>query len=320
MAVDVDSGQTMMIVPRKSRSELIFDGGLDDFEQIKAETGADWVFYDDEAVGELQDRFQMSRIHTHDADELVAAFPLLASYDIDDARLRSYIFSARMEKSAKELELLRISAQVTSKAHENVIRSMVPGTTEYETESKFLFECNNCGLRFQSYIPIVGAGKNGAVLHYGMRAHAGALRQHSNKGRTLTAAAAAWPGRAWRAAVANDGPVNDGDIVLIDAAGEYRGYTSDVTRTFPANGVYSSAQRMIYTIVLDAQKAAIAEAGPGVSWSTLTSTANRKLVEGLLYHGILIDGDVDELLNAGVLSYVIRGAGHWLKRKKACAR
>jgi len=172
VAIDVDSGQTMMFVPRKSRSELIFDGGLDDFEQIKAETGADWVFYDDEAVGELQDRFQMSRIHTHDADELVAAFPLLASYDIDDTRLRSYIFSARMDKSTKELELLRVSAQVTSKAHENVIRSMVPGTTEYETESKFLFACNNCGLRFQSYIPIVGAGKNGAVLHYGTQAHA----------------------------------------------------------------------------------------------------------------------------------------------------
>ena len=60
----------------------------------------------------------------------------------------------------------------------------------------------------------------------------------------------------------NDGPVANGDIVLVDAAGEYRGYTSDVTRTYPANGVYSQAQRAIYQAVLDAQTSAIAVSGP----------------------------------------------------------
>jgi Xaa-Pro aminopeptidase len=229
LAVDVDSGEALLFVPRKSRSELIFDGGVDDFEVIKEQTGVNFVFYDDEAVRELQARYALARIHTMDEEALVAEFPLLAQYTIDDSRLASYSFTARQEKNPTEIALLRVSTLVTSKAHEAIMRTMVPGTTEYETEARFLYECNTCGLRFQSYIPIVGAGNNGAVLHY----------------------------------VRNDAPVRDGDLVLVDAAGEYRGYTSDVTRTYPANGVYSGPQRAVYQTVLDAQQAAIALAGPG---------------------------------------------------------
>ena len=229
LAVDIDSGEALLFVPRKSRSELIFDGGLDDFEQIKRDTGVDEVFYDDEAVREIQARYSLARINTMDEEALVDAFPLLSQYTIDDSRLWSYSFTARQEKSETELNLLRVSALITSKAHESIMRSTLPGTTEYEIEARFLFECNTCGLRFQSYIPIVGAGKNGAVLHY----------------------------------VRNNAPVRDGDLVLVDAAGEYYGYTSDVTRTYPANGVFSPAQRAVYQTVLDAQQAAIAVSGPG---------------------------------------------------------
>ena len=183
MTVDVDSGEALLFVPRKTRSELIFDGGLDDFDQIKRETGVDDVFYEDEAVSVLQARYPLTTIHTIDADALVAAFPQIAQYTISDARLASFAFTARQEKLPMEIELLRISAAVTSKAHESIIRWTRPTTTEYEIESRFLHECNNCGLRFQSYTPIVGAGKNGAVLHYGAAAQALRRQPRSAQGR-----------------------------------------------------------------------------------------------------------------------------------------
>lgn len=174
----------------------------------------------------------------------------------------------RQVKTEREVELLKIASYVTSGAHESIMQAVQPtGWTESDLESLFLYECYNCGLRFQAYTGIFGAGKNGAVLHY----------------------------------IKNDAPVHNGDMVLVDAAGEYRGYTSDLTRTFPSNGFFTYEQTLIYSTVLNAQKAAIEACAPGVSWSTITSTANRKLVEGLVAANILV-GSVEELLVANVLS------------------
>src|SRR5690606_26471165 len=83
-----------------------------------------------------------------------------------------------------------------------------------------------------AYEPIVGAGANACVLHYR----------------------------------ANDAPLAEGDLLLIDAGAEYQCYASDVTRTFPVNGRFTPAQRAIYSVVLEAQQAAIAAAVPGASW------------------------------------------------------
>ena len=63
--------------------------------------------------------------------------------------------------------------------------------------------------------------------------------------------------------VQNDGVLEDGDLLLIDAGCELDGYASDITRTFPVNGRFSAPQREVYELVLAAQAAAIAAVRPG---------------------------------------------------------
>lgn len=103
-------------------------------------------------------------------------------------------------------------------------------------------------LRQAAYTSIVGSGVNSAILHYS----------------------------------ANARQVQNGDLVLVDAGGEYEGYGTDITRTFPANGTFTAPQREIYQIVLDAQKAAIDAIKPGVSFTNLTSIALHTMAQGLL--------------------------------------
>src|SRR5690606_26802104 len=108
---------------------------------------------------------------------------------------------------------------------------------------------------------IVGAGANACVLHYR----------------------------------ANNAPLRDGDLLLLDAGAELDWYAADVTRTFPVNGRYSSAQRAIYTLVLRAQEAAIAAAVPGASWIAPHEAAVQVLAEGMLALG-LVKGTLQQVL------------------------
>ena len=78
------------------------------------------------------------------------------------------------------------------------------------------------GSRYPSYTPIVAGGKNACILHY----------------------------------IDNNQSIEDGDLVLVDAGCEYGMYASDITRTFPINGKYSSEQRAVYDVVLEAHNAA----------------------------------------------------------------
>jgi len=110
--------------------------------------------------------------------------------------------------------------------------------------------------------------------------------------------------------VKNDVQVQDGDLILVDAAGEHLGYTSDVTRTYPANGKFTADQALVYNIVLQSQLAAIQLCRPGVSWSTVNNAATNEMVKGLQVGGFLI-GTVEQLLAAGVVgTFMPHGLGH----------
>src|SRR5690606_37398153 len=115
-----------------------------------------------------------------------------------------------------------------------------------------------------SYNTIVGAVANGCVLHYR----------------------------------ANAAPMRDGDLVLIDAGAEYRGYAADITRTFPANGRFTPEQRALHDLVCAAQVAALAQARPGVAYEAGHEAAVETLVEGLLQLGLL-KGDARALIADG---------------------
>jgi Xaa-Pro aminopeptidase len=124
----------------------------------------------------------------------------------------------------------------------------------------------------------VGAGKNGCILHY---------TQNSSK-------------------------IKSGDLVLIDAGCELDFYAADITRTFPANGKYSPAQKALYQVVLDSQIAAIAAIKAGVAWNVPHDVTVQVITQGLVDLGLL-NGDVKELIaTAAYKDFYMHRAGHWL--------
>ncbi len=192
--------------------------------------------------------------------------------------LSHLLHDLRLYKSAHELKLMRRAAEITAGAHVRAMRCARPGGTEAGLEAELIYEFMRNGARFPAYPCIVGAGRNACVMHY----------------------------------VRNDGPLKDGDLVLIDAGCEYRYYAADVTRTFPINGRYSGVQRALYEVVLRAQLDAIAAMRPGAAFNQPHDTAVHTMVEGLVELGLL-HGNVDELIaEERYKQFCVHKSSHWL--------
>ena len=145
--------------------------------------------------------------------------------------VRPLIAGLRVTKDDREIELIHKAANASIAAHLAAMHAMKPGITEREISALMQYEWGKRGCERPSYSPIVGSGFYSTVLHY------------SEDSQTI----------------------QNGDVVVIDAAGEYSMYASDITRTLPANGKFTPRQREIYDIVLGAQQAAIAAFRPGKS-------------------------------------------------------
>jgi Xaa-Pro aminopeptidase len=127
-------------------------------------------------------------------------------------------------------------------------------------------------------VPIVGGGANACVLHY----------------------------------IANRDPLNDGDLLLIDAGAEYDGYASDITRTFPVNGKFNAQQKDLYEIVLAAQLQAIEEVREGNAWEHVHETAVKIATQGMIDLGILTTSLEEALEEEHFKDYYVHNTGHWL--------
>ena len=184
----------------------------------------------------------------------------------------------RLVKSNEEIELMRKSCEIAANAHINVMKNAKLGMTEFDLESMYLNEFKKGGSRFPSYNPIVAGGKNACVLHY----------------------------------IDNNKTINDGDMVLVDAGCEYGLYASDITRTFPINGKYSSEQREIYNIVLEAHNKACQAIKVGASCLEPQIESETVLSQGLKDIGLL-HGSLDEILEKKLFrEFYYHKIGHWL--------
>jgi len=191
--------------------------------------------------------------------------------------LSHLLHDLRLYKSRNELRLMRKSAKIAAEAHVRAMRATRPGMNEHEIEAELLHAFRRHGA-VPSYEPIVGGGANGCVLHYR----------------------------------ANNAPLHDGDLLLIDAGAEYACYASDITRTFPVNGRFSAEQRALYDIVLDAQLAAIDEVRPGRSFDAYHQAAVRTITRGLIKLGLL-QGSLDKNLREQTYRrFYMHKTGHWL--------
>ena len=183
----------------------------------------------------------------------------------------------RLFKSADELALMQRAADISVQAHEAAMRAARPGIHEYELQAEVerVFRMHDA---HPAYNSIVGAGSNACVLHY-----------RDNRGKA-----------------------REGELVLIDAGAEYRGYAADITRTFPVNGRFSPAQRALHDLVGKAQAAALAMALPGNPWSAIHDAAVETLTDGLLSLGLL-KGKLKKNIDDGSYQRFYRHkTGHWL--------
>lgn len=191
---------------------------------------------------------------------------------------RPMLSEMRLIKSPNEIRLMQQAGQITALGHIKAMQTTRPNRFEYEIESDILHEFNRHCARFPSYNSIVAGGSNACILHY----------------------------------TENDRPLNDGDLVLIDAGCEFAMYAGDITRTFPVNGKFSQPQREIYELVLKAQKRAIELLIPGNSIKQANDEVIRIKTQGLVDLGIL-KGDVDTLIEQQAYrQFYMHGLGHWL--------
>ena len=188
------------------------------------------------------------------------------------------IHELRVLKSPEEIEIMQRAADIAAEAHCEAMKAVQPGMNEYEVEALIERVFRERGAAAPAYTSIVGAGPNATVLHY----------------------------------INNDGQLRDGDLLLVDAGAEYKGYASDITRTFPINGRFTKPQREIYELVLKAQKACVEMVRPGVTHDQLKQHSIEVLTEGMVQLGLL-KGDPEELIKEKKHEqFYMHGLGHML--------
>lgn len=192
--------------------------------------------------------------------------------------VRSLIDEMRIIKDQHEIAIMRRAARISAAAHVRAMRASRPGRFEFEIEAELEHEFRMGGSKAPAYGSIVASGRHACVLHYR----------------------------------ANGAQLADGDLLLIDAGCELDGYASDITRTFPVSGRFTGAQRTLYDIVLEAQRAAIAATRPGLRFIDPHDAAVKVLVQGLIDCG-LISGTLDSAIESGAYRrFYMHRTGHWL--------
>ena len=196
----------------------------------------------------------------------------------------------RLMKDSHEIAILRRAGKISAGAHVRAMQTSAAmlrdgvkgGLREYHLEAELLHEFRRQGSQFPAYGSIVAAGANACILHYR----------------------------------AGDTELKAGQLCLIDAGCELDGYASDITRTFPADGKFTPAQRTLYDIVQAAQEAAVQVTKPGKRFLDPHEAATRVLVEGMLDTGLLPKakhGKVDDVLESGAYrQFYMHRTGHWM--------
>jgi Xaa-Pro aminopeptidase len=188
------------------------------------------------------------------------------------------VHEMRVLKSPDEIELMQRAADIAAEAHVEAMKTVRPGMKEYEVEAQIEQVFRRSGAAGPSYTSIVGAGANATVLHY----------------------------------INNDGDLRDGDLLLIDAGAEYKGYASDITRTFPINGRFSQAQREIYDLVLATQVSCVEMVRPGTTHDELKAHSVEMLTEGMVKLGLLKGNPADLIKEEKYKQFYMHGLGHLL--------
>lgn len=183
------------------------------------------------------------------------------------------LWELRQVKTPYEQDVMRKSVAISVEAHKAGMREAAPGKFEYEVEAAIEAVYMRNGAMSWGYPSIVGSGPNATTLHY---------NRSSRK-------------------------MADGDLLLVDAAGNYQGYTGDITRTYPVNGTFAPAQREIYEIVLAAQDAGMRAAKAGARFADIQAACDEVLRAGLVRLGLVVDPKGPQFK-----IWSTHGVSHWI--------
>lgn len=286
-----EHGLTLFVRPRDPAAET-WTGKRAGTDGARAQYGADFAYAIDEWAGILEqhlkdaERFYWIQSRDNAVNDRVLAAIRSAnalrprsgrdSLVIEDATL--LIGEMRVIKQAEEIETLRTACRVSAEAHRAVMGAIRPGDTEYQVEALVEYLFRDSGCSGPAYGSIAAAGANATVLHY------------THNERTLS----------------------DGELLLLDAGGEYGGYCGDITRTFPVGAAYSEAQARLYDIVLAGQAAAIATVKPGATVEAVHNAALEVLVAGLIDVGLLHGDPGEAIAKRAYERFYMHRTSHWL--------
>jgi Xaa-Pro aminopeptidase len=221
----------------------------------------------------LDDTFLKSVVEKYKEENKKRSKQVFSCHDINEI-----VHEMRLIKDTHEIELMRKSANISALTHQQVMKTLKPGMTEWFVDAMLSEGFAKQGARFLAYPSIVAGGDNACTLHY----------------------------------VENNCVLKEGDLVLIDAGGEYGYYASDITRTYPVGKQFTPAQKALYQIVLQAQEAVIACIKPGCLFDDLQVCAIRVITTGLVDLAILV-GDVETLIaQKAYQAFYMHGVSHWL--------
>lgn len=193
-----------------------------------------------------------------------------------EKELRYALYHVRRQKDELELARMRVAQCATSAGFRGIQPLLVPGNTERGLQIELEAEFFRNGADFLAFDTIVAGGPNSAVLHF----------------------------------PPSDRRFGDGDLILIDAGGEYRGYASDITRTYPVSGKFTPEQAELYALVRRAGLTALARCTAGTEWRDVHRAAALTIAEGLVDFGLL-SGEPDSLVEQGAQSvFFPHGIGH----------
>mmetsp|Transcript_2699 Transcript_2699/g.3907 ORF Transcript_2699/g.3907 Transcript_2699/m.3907 type:complete len:522 (+) Transcript_2699:29-1594(+) len=205
-------------------------------------------------------------------------------FKVDNKLLYPVLAECRVIKTPLEIKYMRICTLVTCQAHVFVMRHIRAGMSEIQLESMFKAFCGVYGgARHVAYTCICASGPNGAILHYG---HAGRP---------------------------NDRILRENDMMVLDMGGEYHGYATDITASYPVSGKFTEDQAAIHNAVREAQEAVFANLKPGTKWKEMHRLAERVILSHLLKIGILKGGSVEDLMKHQIGSvFMPHGLGHFI--------
>ena len=282
--------KSIAFVPEKDELKEIWDGYRAGPEGAMKDHDFDLAFNNTEIDQRLPDLlaghnqvfYPVGKSKTLDAD-IIEWIKSAKSKDrhssaIDIADASSKVGNQRLIKDEDEIKIMKKACQISAEAHVEAMKFVKPGMTEQEMEAFYQYEFSKRGGRFSAYTPIVAGGENACVLHY----------------------------------VENSKPLKDGELLLVDAGCEFELYASDITRTYPINGKFTTPQLAIYEVVLEAQVKSIEAISTNNNVMDAQTISEKVITQGLIDLGIL-QGSMEELHAAGAFKdFYMHKIGHWL--------